>query len=80
MGYFETFANRCKVRVFTSVFCFGVKLDQLTFDFQSVVTGQVVVKRYKDPHEYLIDKTHFCKTNGFSKQKLNYGRRAKNRH
>jgi len=68
-----------KHRIFISIFCIGVRTDQITPEY------------FTNKAEYILDskvasnKTFFARNKGsfegaksFSKQKSNYGRRAKN--
>lgn len=79
MRTIEVLKNRCKIKLFVSTFCIGVELNQFFPKFVEVVVGEQVVKRYKDPGLYMIDKLNFQKENAFSKQTLNYESRARKR-
>ena len=73
------FANQCKKNLFIGTYCVGIELNQLFPKFVDVAVGERVLKRYKDPHEFVVSAHHFSTTNAFSKQTLNYGKRARNR-
>jgi hypothetical protein len=79
MRTIEVLKNRCKIKLFVSTFCIGVELNQFFPKFVDVVVGEQIVKRYKDPGLYMVDKINFQKENAFSKQKLNYESRARKR-
>lgn len=79
MKFIEVLKNRCKVRLYVATYCIGVELNQFFPKYVDVTVGEMIVKRYKDPGQYMLDKLQFRKTNAFSKQKLNYESRAKRR-
>ena len=73
------FRDQCKKKLFIGTYCVGVELNQFFPKFVEVTVGERVEKRYKNPHDFIISAHHFSSTNAFSKQTLNYGRRAKQR-
>ena len=73
------FSDMCKKKLFIGTYCIGVELNQFFPMFVEVAVGQRVEKRYKDPHDFVVSAHHFSSTHAFSKQTLNYGRKAKQR-
>ena len=71
------FKDQCKKKLFIGTYCIGVELNQLFPKFVDIVVGEKIEKRYKTSDEFSVSSLHFVQTNAFSKQKLNYNRRAK---
>jgi hypothetical protein len=70
----------CKKKLYVSTFCIGVELNQFFPLLVEVVTGEKLIKEFKDENLFCLDSKHSIKENAFSKQKLNYGRRKRHQH
>lgn len=80
MRVIDVVTKFCKKELYVSTFCIGVELNQFFPLFVDVVTGEKVIKEFKDETLFCLDPRHFAKENAFSKQKLNYGRRKRHAH
>lgn len=54
-------------------------MTQLFPQYISLVTGTQIVQRLTDTRRIPLQRHHSRQENAFSKQKLNYGKRAKRR-
>jgi len=78
MRSFTIFRDMCRIRIHVAMFCIGIGKNQFFPEYIEHASEELE-HRYRNKGVFHTKVMDNCAVNSFSKQRMNYGKRARHR-